>query len=77
MSVDNSEAALFPKLHFWSYESWLNNCLMTYSCEVVGNVQYGTCDLLFALSFVYDKLVYQIQHMVMLEKDNFHHLICE
>ena len=72
MSVDKREAALnisMPftlTLYFWPPDRSLNNCLMNYSC-----------DLLFALSLEYDIFVYLLQCMIMLEKDNFHHLVFE
>ena len=35
------------------------------------------CDLLFALSLEYNIFVYLLQRKIMLEKDNFHHLVFE
>ena len=36
-----------------------------------------SCDLLFALSLEYNIFVYLLQRKIMLEKDNFHHLVSE
>ena len=36
-----------------------------------------SCDLFFALSLEYNIFVYLLQRKIMLEKDNFHHLIFE
>ena len=36
-----------------------------------------SCDLLFALSLGYNIFVYLLQRKIMLEKDNFHHLVFE
>ena len=52
-------------------------CKQKMSAVVVGNFQYASCDLLFALSLEYNILVYLIQRKVMLEKDNFHLLVFE
>ena len=34
-----------------------------------------SCDLLFALSLEYNIFVYLLQRKILLEKDNFHHLV--
>ena len=36
-----------------------------------------SCDLFFGLSLEYEIFVYLLQRKIMLEKDNFHHLVFE
>ena len=71
MPVDTREAALnisMPLtltlfLAIWPMTKWLSD---NYSCH-----------LLFALSLKYDIFVYLLKRTIMLEKDNFHHLVFE